>query len=330
MLEDNEYLEKYTEETKGYLKEQLVNPKDYLFGVSTPVEFDPINPLNNWTSYLPEYEPQRKNGLETMACVTFSTLNCLEMLTKFHTNKEPNYSDRYTAEMSGTGPRGNYMSHVAESVRLHGVVPETYHPFDVYTWDEYYQEIPQSLQDAGKRWLKDNKFNWYWVTQSDYATIKEALKVSPLTVTVYSNEPKNSLGYYINSGKTANHCISLYNITPHGYECYDHYDLKYKKYDINYRFSSVMGFKLTQKYMENNPLELKNNTLISAKLSNRLQLGLYLDGKIIVDDEFQVYKTWTGRNIDVGLRWFGGGHALPISEEDYNKYDKVDLKGRAI
>src|SRR3990167_1285035 len=82
-----------------------------------------------WDNHLAGLELQRKGGLETMACVSFSLLNCLETIHKFE-GYELNYSDRALAKMSGTTKNGNSMRQVADTARNQGLAHEIVWPFD--------------------------------------------------------------------------------------------------------------------------------------------------------------------------------------------------------
>ena len=51
---------------------------DFVAGAVSGITYREVLPSGNWTDYLPTDEFQN-GGLETMACVTFSGSNCLEM-----------------------------------------------------------------------------------------------------------------------------------------------------------------------------------------------------------------------------------------------------------
>ena len=76
------------------LKIDKQKPEDYVFG-SSPVPFEIINESGDWTEFLPKKEAQNLNGIEPYACVSFSVLNCIEMLIKKQYREEVNYSDRF-------------------------------------------------------------------------------------------------------------------------------------------------------------------------------------------------------------------------------------------
>src|SRR6185503_14551846 len=129
--------------------------RDFVGGV---LPYEVRNQSGNWTAWLPPGEWQ-KQLVDTMACVTFSLLNCIETQEYFLTGKQINYSDRWIAMMSGTTPQGNYLGTVADTVRKYGLVKEESWPTPPnYTWASYYELPPQAkmaeLKAEGVEWLK--------------------------------------------------------------------------------------------------------------------------------------------------------------------------------
>ena len=119
-----------------------------------------------WDDYLPVKEYQRK-GLETMSCVSYGTLNCIEILHKRKYGEEVNFSDRYTAIVSDTTQEGNSPHKVAEAVRKLGLIDEKELPFTelMTNWDEYHFPKPMEKEylDLGKKWLYEYSFKHEWV-----------------------------------------------------------------------------------------------------------------------------------------------------------------------
>lgn len=140
----------------------------------------------DWDEYLPGPEFQKYNFVDTMACVTFSLLNCLETQEFQQTGTHTNYSDRWTAWMSGTTPNGNSLSRVADTVRKYGLVKEESWPSPTtFSWNEYYAApSPQKqaeLLAEGQEWLRTHSFAYEWGDISkDY--ILQALQHCPLQV----------------------------------------------------------------------------------------------------------------------------------------------------
>src|SRR3990167_7048548 len=87
-------------------------PDDFVGGT---IPYEVRLPSGNWDAFLPSGEWQRsqpdpvKGYIDTMACVSFSALNSIETQIRFLTGQSINYSDRFTAKMSGTTPQGNWL-----------------------------------------------------------------------------------------------------------------------------------------------------------------------------------------------------------------------------
>lgn len=162
--------------------------KDYLAGAFSFVSWEERLKTGNWRPFLPPGERQFNGTIDTMACVTFSALNSIETQEKFLTGKQPNYSDRWIAKMSGTTHEGNYLYKVADAIRKYGLVLEEDYSFvSGMTWDEYYTDIPEAkmneLLAKGKAWLDE------WSALSEFLTVSKDsflrhLKHAPIQVTI--------------------------------------------------------------------------------------------------------------------------------------------------
>jgi len=124
-------------------------------GAESQIVYEVVNPSGDWTPYLPPGEWQwNPIGFDTQACVTFSALNIIETLIFFHTGVRKNYSDRFTAVMSGTTPTGNYMWKVGDSIRKDGLVAEERWPaIENPTWDTYYSAPPIDVINEAKLYV---------------------------------------------------------------------------------------------------------------------------------------------------------------------------------
>lgn len=158
-------------------------PRDFVAGV---LPYEVRIPDGNWKPYLPPGEWQKSNLVDTMACVSFSLINCIETQELFLTGKQINYSDRWLALMSGTTPGGNSLSIVADTVRKYGLVKEESWPAPAnFTWGSYY-EVPSpekmaQLKAEGQQWLKSHKLDYEWLG-IDLNSIMKHLKHCPLQV----------------------------------------------------------------------------------------------------------------------------------------------------
>jgi hypothetical protein len=198
-----------TTEYKNYgLIIKQKDPTGYVLG-SGQMPYEILQADGDWQNYLPEKEIQFTNGVEPFACVSYTILNCVEMLIKRKYGITRNYSDRFLAAISGTNNfRGNDPHAVCEFLRKIGVVPEEMYPFDATSFDDYYKPIPQALVDLA------NDFNKEWDFKHEYVPevheeITKALKSSPLLVAVPAWF-RNAEGLYYRPGTMPdNHATTL-------------------------------------------------------------------------------------------------------------------------
>src|SRR3990167_5964986 len=128
---------------------------DYVVGGISGADRVLLRESGDWTDLAPAYEPQSFPNYDTMACVSFSAMNCIEILEKHATGLEPNYSDRYLARMSETGPNGNYFYLVGDALRHNGAVAEAEWPtVPTGTRSDYYASVPGPVLEVGKKWLQ--------------------------------------------------------------------------------------------------------------------------------------------------------------------------------
>lgn len=183
--------------------------------------------------YLPDEESQFRTdeqnvlALDTSACVTFSGTNDIEtlinrirakgLMPKTHEtflqlggyiNKQSgkvNFSDRFTAKMSGTTQAGNYLEAVGDSIRRDGLLPESDWAFpdmsDIMIpgdfqkrWDRYYAEIPNDLKEKAKKFKEYFQINYEWVIlgTSDNAKLKASLVYGPVQIAAAVCSPWSS------------------------------------------------------------------------------------------------------------------------------------------
>lgn len=171
-----------------YIRDGVVNygvkvgerPEDYKAGANSPIEYEVRNPDGDWEPWLPTEERQTFS-IETQACVSYSLNNSIETQIKFLLGKEINLSDRFLAKMSNTQPDGNWLYIVADSARKDGLVLEEEWsvPDGQFSWDKYYEEIPQSLKNKAKTFLEDWDLKYEWVP-SDRESLMHHLKHAPL------------------------------------------------------------------------------------------------------------------------------------------------------
>jgi hypothetical protein len=250
-----------------------IDDKDFKLG-QLKLAAEVLQPNQDWTEFLPVKEYQNKNGLETYSCVTFGTLNCLEILHKRLFGSEENYSERFCSTLSGTTQEGNSIQKVVETIRkVCGVIPEVFLPFDntINTWEEFFAPIPQTLIDMGKEWLTQFSVGHEWVfTKGDgkdrVRRLKECLQYSPIGVSVMAWD-RNDEGLYIKEkGEGDNHWVCLYGFLEGQYwKIYDSYDHDTKELAWDYDFGYGKRFTLTKKVLT--PVEV---SIIKISIMQRI------------------------------------------------------------
>ena len=217
---------------------------DYIGG-ATPV----INPSGDWSAYLPLKEYQNR-GLETMACVSFSALNCLEILSNFKYKENINWSDRFLAKMSGTTHRGNWLTNVGDSIRHNGLVLEKDYPSVWTTWEEYYKEITPELKTKAKDFLLKYQVNYSWIVPTNADSLENALKITPIQVIVHAWGNQVN-GIYQRTEAPLNHAVVLINAV-HGqyWEIFDSYEGFVKKLAWDFIIQDGFQYNLTKKNMK--------------------------------------------------------------------------------
>lgn len=241
----------------GYIPDQIT-PDNWVAGVNSKIAAEPVNPTGDWTPFVPDFDPQSKNGVETFSCTSYGTVHMIEMLEFFLTGAKSNYAERFPAILSGTTKQGNSEQTVCETIRTKGLIPADMLPFsdDITSWEQYMNPnaITPAMLSAGQAWLAKWQFNHHWLFQSaDYGDLKtiihNALFFSPVGVGVYAWEQDPVTGYYIfPKGATANHWVAgiVVNMTDKYYEIFDSYEGDIKKLDINYPFAFAKGISLTR------------------------------------------------------------------------------------
>lgn len=345
----------------GLLPEKRLDPRDNLFGVATVLEPKILQTNMIWTPYLGKYEPQSNTAFDSMGCVSFSNNNCTEMRINrmirenemdartFEDLKAVGYideldqfnaSDRFTAKISGTTIRGNYMSSVANSVMDYGLLPESLLPFDlesVKTFEDFYATIPIELVAKAKKFLEVFDYGWEWVGTSTDILFR-ALQTSPLQVTVQVGSPVNDKGFYINRTGDYSHAVAIHAATDH-FGVFDHYTNKFKKYDLSYKFGAVMRFfiQLKKPSMSSpNPLNLPNNCKVFVVTDKEIFKALFIgkdkntafNDKMVLDNPALVDDQWEARNEVDG--WFRGGAVRTITKAQFDLYAKCNFKGQII
>ena len=211
-----------------------------------------LQPSGQWDDFLPTAELQALY-MEPSACVTFTTLNAVEVLERKIFGQANNWSDRFLANISGTQVLGNDPHTVAETLRKKGVVFEQDWPYtpDINTWAKYYATIPFDIETQGQvKFRGKYAFGHQWVG-TDPTSMKLALQQSPLGVDVDAWPLKDENGLY-HRNRPSNHYCLVYGYNPGRYwKVFDTYDHTHKKLTWDYGFSMVKQYTLDKVVLDN-------------------------------------------------------------------------------
>jgi hypothetical protein len=101
-----------------------------------------------------------------------------------------------------------------------------------------------------------------------------------------------------------------------------HYTQSIKRYAWDYEFGACLKETLIKK--TTNIMTIKNNTFLQL-VQGSGGFGLFLDGKIIIDDLAKVQASFLSRT---------KGHTddmvLQLTLEEWQKYPHINLKGEAV
>lgn len=290
------------------------------------------NTSSDWSAFLPTGEWQEdtasKPVFETDACVSFSADQVLQTYGDFNiqlnlwpadsvqwlkdngyfdSSGRLNFSDRFTAKMSGTTQaEGNSLPNVWNSIQANGLVPEALWPFPTdevnadpqNAWAIYYAAIPANVIAMGLEFKARFTCNWDWVTYPanpmTEAQLQAALVTGPLQIATAVCAPWNTSAPILGCGAGAQHATMLYAMnSANDYEIFDHYvpfqKLLAPNYNITYAtratltpvsteapapFKYTFTKQLTAGSAANDPTELEN---LQAALQylGLMQKGVY-------------------------------------------------------
>lgn len=173
-----------------------------------------LNPSGDWREFVPPFEHQSAPEIETNGCVSFSSLNVVEMIMRFQHEFIENLSDRFVAKESDTNPlQGNTHRKVADAIKKKWSVLEPEYPF-VNSVEEYYQEVPEYLKKTAKKRGEEWEFGYERVPVNLLA-LRTALTYSPLGISTYAWVEKDGK-YFRPEGAYDNHAIVLLHIDEEG------------------------------------------------------------------------------------------------------------------
>ncbi len=218
--------------------------EDYVFGASS-LPRDPLVVDGDWTSFIPVYEPQTlEDGEETDGCTVWGTENALETYLKRLTSKDWNFSERFLYILLHIRPPGGDPFTVGEAIRNNGIVEQNVLPFAT-TYADFIQPdpLPETILQRAKLFTDRYDFKHEYVFHGPLVSfaekrrrITEALKCSPLGVSLHAWEQDENGLYYRPEGERDTHWCVLIKEEKDCDIIFDSYDQSLKKVrkDMNY------------------------------------------------------------------------------------------------
>lgn len=223
-----------------------IKEQDFRFG-SDQVVGTVLREDGDWTDFCPPPELQRKNGVESSACFVEAQQHVLAILfEEQYGEPDKNFSSRFNIQFSDPTPQGGDPLKAAQSFRSYGLIPEEMLPFNesIDSWEEFCSfsggdKVTCLIE--GQKWRSlwepkyDIVFTKHESVETKFAKIREALKYSPLSVSVTAWYLKN--GLYIKANHDDNHLVTLVHVDNEGYSyVFDTYSPFMKKLDKNFNF----------------------------------------------------------------------------------------------
>lgn len=320
-------------------------PLSYEFGGMTPVPEILLFPNGSCIEHLPENEKQIGVYFDDWGCVSHSILNGLEVLidkqlSRFNSynrkwvlqniylNEKPNFSDRDLVVLSGTKiGKGNSGEKVLATAQEKGVVAEHKAPWDfnernpnINSPERYYAYSRMAssnvlAQEFNERFIITGEWvpRTRWFDASKYGVLQ-----------VYVNAWYQRNGKYYNPNNKINHAVLMADYK--GCKIFDSYDPYIKQLESwNDAYPVALKINIIEKNMTKP--NIPNNALVIL-VEGLGGIGLYLDNKIIVDDEAKINSVFMMRNSKNGF--FSGGPTVSLTQEQWDLFSKTNLKGELI
>lgn len=227
-------------QNKGLLYEPIVHGKDGVLGGAVSYAGKTIIMADGQWDISVEHERQSSDDFDTFSCVSFGLNNQEEHYMLGRYGITINHSDRAMAKLSNTQPNGNTPQKVYEARRKAGFLFETEWPWtaDIKTWVDYMKEIPRNLLTLAIGNAAEWSF-WHDYVLTDPASIKEALRYSPVAVGVVLM-PDGDGRYYRPDGWQDTHWALLKGYYENGdWKLFDTYFPFEKRVKAGYVFNTA-------------------------------------------------------------------------------------------
>lgn len=195
-----------------------IPPQTRVFG-NTHVIGNVINESGDWRKCLPPEEYQYVNGIESSACYIYAQTHAVATILEKQFNlPDKDFAERFNALLSDGTQGGGDPLKGAESFQNDGLIAYESMPFsiDIESWYDFHSwkgADENTCREEGRTFLKKWKLNYdiVWemndLLETKYAKLREALKKSPVPMSVYGETDET--GNYISKpqGKNDTHMV---------------------------------------------------------------------------------------------------------------------------
>lgn len=318
-----------------------ITPTSLEFGGLTTVEDSVLFPSGSILDYLPIFEGQSHTYFDDYGCVSNSFENGGQILIKrqidefvrnnkdwikdwYYNRNEPDFSNRDLIVLSGTKPRvGNSGNRVLRTAQQRGLIPQTMGDWDttsrdpIKTEEKFYSyERSDEAEVIAEEWLKRIEITGEWVGRENW---EEASKKGVLQLYVNAWYQRN--GKYYNPTGSHNHAVLMADYK--GHKILDTYRPEIKELE-SWNDAYYWALKINIKEKTMNRPNIENNSLLQL-VEGSGGFGMYLDGKIYIDDVAKILASVIMRNngkLD--------GKIKALTQEQWNMFEKRNLKNEII
>lgn len=234
-----------------------------------------------WGDFLPQYEPQFNEIYDSTGCTVWGTQNALEILMKYITGEEYNFSERYNYILAGIRPPGADPHFVSEIFRRYYVIADYLLPF-MATYEEFLRPDPMTTDllakgqefpyEIGHEWV----FNSPQTKEARIAKMKECLTYSPLGISVtawiYDDESET----FIDNGMANTHWCVCFGWNDKGWLIFDSYNQSVKTVSYDHNIQMCKRYYLKKKKVESIKDTLIKDKNLSIWLNVLYKIMAYL------------------------------------------------------
>lgn len=293
----------------------FIRPQDFIAGGESAISFAPRLASGNWRPFVSTHERQSTSKYDTMSCVTFSALNSVETQLNFlkATGQIPdatlracevygyfnpdgtfNFSDWFTAIMSGTTKAGNTLQAAWDSIRNHGLLPAGNGKFpedfdNIEGWLDP-SSITSTKKDNAKLFLELFSVGYEWVLlgEANQRIVTDHLKHAPLhtaTPTCGSwNSPEGEIVHHCGDYKRLNHATTLIGMEENvAYLDLDTYNPFIKRLAWDYHVPFALKGVVTVKPVVVAPVKPKLQVSLNLQRGSRGQEVIDLQNVLIFE-----------------------------------------------